>query len=83
MNDASNEDNIHAAASRGDLATVRRFVEVLGIDVDYRDNNERTPLCAAVDGPDMNCFLMQSVMRYLILKNANMEAEMSNPINSR
>ena len=74
MSEAYNRDAFHAAACRGDLEAVRDFVEVEGLDVDCRNRNGFTPLMSAASSSRDHSPGAAGVLRYLITKNANVEA---------
>lgn len=68
-------DTIHNAVRRCDLEAVRRFVEVEGLDVDCRrDGCGSSPLIVAASCTTQHVSRVLPLIRYLISKNANVEA---------
>lgn len=65
---------MHQAAAGGDVAEVRYCIEVQQLDVDSRDQDGDTPLHRAIIGGSPHLVPM---LRYLISKNADVEAVLS------
>lgn len=76
--------DIHEAARRGDLEALHRLVDEEGVDVDSKNDLGHTPLITvALEASSLHRPVDPAVIRYLISKNADVEATVGNGSNER